>query len=38
MANLNNGVEFVVYGNAQDDVADTMHGGRVVIHGDAGTY
>ncbi|MFP3174577.1 MAG: glutamate synthase, partial [Vulcanisaeta sp.] len=35
MANLNNGVDFIVYGDVQDDVGDTMHGGSIVIHGDA---
>jgi Glutamate synthase domain 3 len=25
----------VVYGNAEDDVGDTMHDGKIVIHGDA---
>jgi len=35
LANLNNGLEFIVYGDAEDDVADTMHDGKVIIHGDA---
>jgi len=35
LANFNSGIEFVVFGNAADDVGDTMHAGRIVIHGDA---
>ncbi|MGI0083940.1 MAG: glutamate synthase, partial [Nitrososphaerales archaeon] len=35
LANLNDGVTFEVFGNASDDVADTMHSGRVVVHGNA---
>lgn len=33
LANLNDGASFEVFGNAADDVADTMHSGTVVIHG-----
>ena len=33
LANLNNGAIFEVFGNAADDVADTMHDGKVIIHG-----
>lgn len=35
LANLNDGASFEVYGNVADDLADTMHSGRVVIHGSA---
>src|SRR5487761_865587 len=35
LANLNDGATFEVLGNAADDVADTMHSGRVIIHGNA---
>lgn len=33
LANLNDGASFEVYGNAADDLADTMHAGSVVVHG-----
>jgi len=33
LANLNDGASFEVFGNAADDLADTMHAGSVVIHG-----
>ncbi|MHB8567513.1 MAG: GltB/FmdC/FwdC-like GXGXG domain-containing protein [Nitrososphaerales archaeon] len=33
LANLNSGAVFEVFGNAADDVADTMHEGKVVVHG-----
>jgi len=35
MANLNNGCTFEVFGNVADDVADTMHDGQIIIHGNA---
>ena len=35
LANLNDGATFEVVGNAADDVADTMHNGRVIVHGSA---
>ncbi len=35
LANLNDGATFEVHGNAADDLADTMHSGRIVIHGSA---
>lgn len=35
LANLNDGAVFEVFGNASDDIADTMHNGKVVIHGSA---
>ncbi len=35
LANLNDGAIFEVIGNAADDVADTMHDGRVIVHGSA---
>ena len=35
LANLNHGIEFIVYGNVEDDVGDTMHDGKIIIHGDA---
>ncbi|MEN3047672.1 MAG: glutamate synthase [Candidatus Caldarchaeales archaeon] len=35
LANLNDCVDFEVFGSVQDDVADVMHGGSVVVHGDA---
>lgn len=35
LANLNDGATFEVIGNAADDVADTMHNGRVIVHGSA---
>lgn len=35
LANFNNGLDFDVFGNVADDVGDTMHSGRVAIHGDA---
>ncbi len=35
LANLNENNEFWVHGNAGDDCCDTMHGGKVVILGDA---
>ncbi|NPB01186.1 MAG: glutamate synthase [Crenarchaeota archaeon] len=35
LGNLNMDTEIIVYGNAEDDVGDTMHGGYIVIHGDA---
>ena len=33
LANLNNGATFEVFGNTADDVADTMHSGKVIVHG-----
>ncbi|MGH2628280.1 MAG: glutamate synthase [Anaerolineales bacterium] len=35
LANFNAGLDYTVVGNVADDVADTMHAGRVVVHGDA---
>lgn len=35
LANLNDGADFEVFGNVADDLADTMHSGKVVIHGSA---
>ena len=35
LANLNDGATFEVFGNVADDLADTMHAGRVVVHGSA---
>ena len=35
LANLNDGASFEVFGNAADDVADTMNGGCVIVHGNA---
>jgi len=35
LANFNSGLQFVVHGNAADDVGDAMHAGRVIVHGDA---
>ena len=35
LGNLNHGIEFIVYGDAEDDVGDTMHDGKIIIHGDA---
>jgi len=35
LANLNDGVSYVVHGNVSDDLADTMHAGSVVVHGSA---
>lgn len=35
LANLNEDNEFYVFGNVADDCCDTMHGGKVVIRGDA---
>ncbi|MGC9105474.1 MAG: class II glutamine amidotransferase [Thermoprotei archaeon] len=35
LANLNENNEFWVHGNVGDDCCDTMHGGKVVILGDA---
>src|SRR2546422_9611691 len=35
LANFNSGLEFIVHGNAADDVGDAMHAGRVIVHGDA---
>ena len=32
---MNDGATFDIFGNASDDVADTMHNGRVLIHGSA---
>ena len=37
LANFNNGVKFIVYGNTQDDVTNTMHDSRVIIHAMRGT-
>ena len=31
-----NGGEIIVYGNAQDQICDTMNDGIVVVHGSAG--
>jgi glutamate synthase domain-containing protein 1/glutamate synthase domain-containing protein 3 len=33
LANLNDGASFEVFGNVADDLADTMHTGSVVVHG-----
>jgi glutamate synthase domain-containing protein 3 len=33
LANLNDGVDFEIFGNVADDLADTMHEGSVVVHG-----
>ena len=33
LANLNDGATFEVFGNAADDLADTMQSGSVVVHG-----
>ena len=33
LANLNDGATFEVFGNAADDLADTMHAGTVIVHG-----
>ena len=35
LANLNDGATFEVFGNVGDDLGDTMHSGRVLIHGSA---
>src|SRR5438876_463512 len=35
LANFNSGLQFIVHGNAADDVGDAMHAGRVIVHGDA---
>lgn len=35
LANLNDGAIFEVHGNCADDLADTMHCGRVIVHGSA---
>jgi glutamate synthase domain-containing protein 1/glutamate synthase domain-containing protein 3 len=35
LANLNRSNIFYVYGNVSDDCGDTMHGGKIVITGDA---
>jgi glutamate synthase domain-containing protein 1/formylmethanofuran dehydrogenase subunit C len=35
LANFNSGLQFIVHGNAADDVGDSMHAGRVIVHGDA---
>jgi len=35
LANLNDGASFEVFGNVADDLADTMHSGRVTVHGSA---
>jgi glutamate synthase domain-containing protein 1/glutamate synthase domain-containing protein 3 len=35
LANLNDGATFEVFGNVADDVADTMHSGGVIVHGNA---
>lgn len=35
LANLNDGATFEVFGNAADDLADTMHAGTVIVHGSA---
>ena len=35
MANFNKGTEICVYGSAEDNVADTMHEGKIIIHGDS---
>ena len=35
LANLNESIDFEVFGSVQDDVGDVMHGGSVVVHGDA---
>ncbi|MEM0375767.1 MAG: glutamate synthase [Nitrososphaerota archaeon] len=35
LANLNDSIDFEVFGSVQDDVGDVMHGGSVVVHGDA---
>jgi glutamate synthase domain-containing protein 1/glutamate synthase domain-containing protein 3 len=33
LANLNDGASFEIFGNAADDLADTMHAGSIVVHG-----
>lgn len=33
LANLNDGATFEIYGNAADDLADTMQSGSIVVHG-----
>ncbi|MGA2664089.1 MAG: glutamate synthase [Nitrososphaerales archaeon] len=33
LANLNDGATFEVFGNAADDLADTMQSGSIVVHG-----
>ncbi len=33
LANLNDGATFEVFGNAADDLADTMQSGSVIVHG-----
>ncbi|MHB1908433.1 MAG: GltB/FmdC/FwdC-like GXGXG domain-containing protein [Nitrososphaerales archaeon] len=35
LGNLNNGLNFEIFGNVADDVADTMHSGSIIIHGNA---
>jgi glutamate synthase domain-containing protein 1/glutamate synthase domain-containing protein 3 len=35
LANLNEGASFEVFGNAADDLADTMRAGSVIVHGNA---
>ena len=35
LANFNEGAHVIVWGNAADDIADTMHDGSVTIHGSA---
>jgi glutamate synthase domain-containing protein 1/glutamate synthase domain-containing protein 3 len=35
LANLNDGATFEVFGSVADDVADTMHSGSILVHGNA---
>jgi glutamate synthase domain-containing protein 1/glutamate synthase domain-containing protein 3 len=35
LANLNDGGQFEIFGNAADDLGDTMHSGKIVVHGSA---
>ena len=35
LANLNDGLDYEIFGNVADDVADTMHSGSLIIHGSA---
>ena len=34
-ANLNDGGVFEIFGNVADDLADTMHSGSIIVHGNA---
>ncbi|HZW55773.1 MAG TPA: hypothetical protein VFF30_05740 [Nitrososphaerales archaeon] len=33
LANLNDGGHFEIFGNAADDLGDTMHSGSIIVHG-----